>query len=132
MNTTSIHTGAFKSVPLLNYHPVVLIFFFLFKAAFATEKITGTEMAASKDARLERPYINSELSPNVTGVLGKEVRLACHVKYLQNKTVRTSKKLQQTIKKNHIGLLLSRDREELAQNGAKLSDQKDMKNCQKV
>ena len=22
MNTTSIHTGAFKSVPLLNYHPV--------------------------------------------------------------------------------------------------------------
>ena len=24
MNTTSIHTGAFKVVPLLNYHPVLL------------------------------------------------------------------------------------------------------------
>ena len=31
-----------------------------------------------------------------------------------------------------IGLLLSRDREEWAQNGAKLSDRKDVKNCQKV
>ena len=29
-------------------------------------------------------------------------------------------------------VLLSRDREELAQNGAKLSDRKDVKNCQKM
>eukprot|EP00093_Oithona_nana_P014050 14050.XXX_906591_888984_1 [CDS] Oithona nana genome sequencing. len=33
------------------------------------------------------PFINPELSPNVTGVLGKEVRLACHVEHLGNKTV---------------------------------------------
>ena len=36
------------------------------------------------------PFINPELSPNVTGVLGKEVRLACHVEHLGNKTVRFS------------------------------------------
>ena len=35
------------------------------------------------------PFINPELSPNVTGVLGKEVRLACHVEHLGNKTVRS-------------------------------------------
>ena len=34
-----------------------------------------------------KPYINPELSPNVTGVLGKEIRLACHVEDLGNKTV---------------------------------------------
>ena len=36
---------------------------------------------------LDEPYIDAELSPNVTGVLGKEVRLACHVEHLGNKTV---------------------------------------------
>ena len=40
-----------------------------------------------EDLILEDPYINPELSPNVTGVLGKEVRLACHVEDLGNKTV---------------------------------------------
>ena len=40
------------------------------------------------------PYINPELSPNVTGVLGKEVRLACHVEDLGNKTVSNSSLLR--------------------------------------
>lgn len=33
------------------------------------------------------PVINSAMSPDVTGVLGKEVRLACHITNLGNKTV---------------------------------------------
>ena len=33
------------------------------------------------------PSINTEKSPNVVGVLGKEVRLACYLNNLGNKTV---------------------------------------------
>ena len=33
------------------------------------------------------PYINAAMSPDVIGVLGKDVRLACHVTNLGNKTV---------------------------------------------
>jgi hypothetical protein len=34
------------------------------------------------------PIINAAMSPDVIGVLGKDVRLACHVTNLGNKTVR--------------------------------------------
>ena len=33
------------------------------------------------------PSIRTEMSPNVVGVLGKEVRLACYLNNLGNKTV---------------------------------------------
>ena len=33
------------------------------------------------------PSIRTDLSPNVVGVLGKEVRIACYVTNLGNKTV---------------------------------------------
>ena len=33
------------------------------------------------------PSIRTDLSPNVVGVLGKEVRLACYLNNLGNKTV---------------------------------------------
>ena len=50
-------------------------------------KIFVLALANEEDLILENPFINPELSPNVTGVLGKEVRLACHVEDLGNKTV---------------------------------------------
>ena len=34
-----------------------------------------------------QPSIHIDLSPNVVGVLGKEIRLACYVTNLGNKTV---------------------------------------------
>ncbi len=43
-----------------------------------------------KDAEPETtdgPFINPAMSPDVIGVLGKDVRLACHVTNLGNKTV---------------------------------------------
>ena len=43
--------------------------------------------ALANEDKNSKPFINSELSPNVTGVLGKEIRLACHVEDLGNKTV---------------------------------------------
>jgi len=45
------------------------------------------EKALANEDKNSKPFINSELSPNVTGVLGKEIRLACHVEDLGNKTV---------------------------------------------
>ena len=38
-------------------------------------------------SRKSQPSITTDLSLNVVGVLGKEVRLACHVTNLGNKTV---------------------------------------------
>ena len=38
---------------------------------------------------LDGPVINSAMSPDVIGVLGKEVRMACHVTNLGNKTVKS-------------------------------------------
>ena len=38
-------------------------------------------------SRKSQPSITADLSLNVVGVLGKEVRLACHVTNLGNKTV---------------------------------------------
>jgi len=55
------------------------------RAALANEDIKEEEK--SFKGQHEGPFINPELSPNVTGVLGKEVRLACHVEHLANKTV---------------------------------------------
>ena len=55
-----------------------MTFFKLFTAVLANSEVKEI---------LDEPYINAELSPNVTGVLGKEVRLACHVEHLGNKTV---------------------------------------------
>ena len=43
--------------------------------------------ALANEDKNSKPFINPELSPNVTGVLGKEIRLACHVEDLGNKTV---------------------------------------------
>ena len=57
-------------------------------AALANEDIKEEEK--SFKGQHEGPFINPELSPNVTGVLGKEVRLACHVEHLANKTVSRS------------------------------------------
>ena len=54
---------------------------FFLPAALANEEIKKEEPFKGG------PFINPELSPNVTGVLGKEVRLACHVEHLANKTV---------------------------------------------
>ena len=43
-----------------------------------------------------KPFINPELSPNVTGVLGKEIRLACHIedlgKYMVSLRIKNTKK----------------------------------------
>ena len=38
-------------------------------------------------SRRVSPSIHTDISPNVIGVLGKEVRLACYVTNLGNKTV---------------------------------------------
>ena len=38
-------------------------------------------------SRQSQPSIRTDLSPNVIGVLGKEVRLACYLTNLGNKTV---------------------------------------------
>ena len=37
---------------------------------------------------LDGPVINPTMSPDVIGVLGKDVRMACHVTNLGNKTVK--------------------------------------------
>ncbi len=55
-------------------HFPFIVFFFLSGLNGKNESHTG-------------PTINARLSPNVTGVLGKEVRLSCHVEHLDNKTV---------------------------------------------
>ena len=55
--------------------PKIFMLIFIFLTALANED------------KNSKPFINSELSPNVTGVLGKEIRLACHVEDLGNKTV---------------------------------------------
>ena len=45
------------------------------------------------------PSIRTDLSPNVVGVLGKEVRIACYVTNLGNKTVSLIHKAAATHKK---------------------------------
>ena len=42
---------------------------------------------SSNFSKSSSPSIRTELSPNVVGVLGKEVRLACYLNNLGNKTV---------------------------------------------
>ena len=42
---------------------------------------------SSNYSKSSSPSIRTELSPNVVGVLGKEVRLACYLNNLGNKTV---------------------------------------------
>ena len=52
--------------------------------------ITVLDFGEYKDAEPETtdgPFINPAMSPDVIGVLGKDVRLACHVTNLGNKTV---------------------------------------------
>lgn len=65
---------------------------------FLTAKTTQFNEDAQTAAATEVPIINQELSPNVTGVLGKEVRLSCHVEHLGNKTVSILKTVFKTIK----------------------------------
>ena len=55
---------------------------FIITAALANEETIEEETSKGK-----QPFINPELSPNVTGVFGKEIRLACHIEHLGNKTV---------------------------------------------
>jgi hypothetical protein len=65
-----------------------ILLFIVITAALANEEktIDFTSFSPSHPV-IKDPFINNELSPNVTGVLGKEVRLACHVEHLGNKTV---------------------------------------------
>lgn len=60
-----------------------------FSATLTVEDVSSNEKFSKGDSSKSGsgPFINPQLSPNVTGVLGKEVRLACHVEHLGNKTV---------------------------------------------
>ena len=62
-----------------------MLLIFIFFSALANEDENG------------KPFINPELSPNVTGVLGKEIQLACHIEDLGNETV--SLRIKNTKKK---------------------------------
>ena len=58
------------------------------------QKKSVLDFGEFKDSEFEifdGPVINSAISPDVIGVLGKDVRLACHVTNLENKTVMPSK-----------------------------------------
>ena len=60
------------------------------KLIFLFEKLPALDFGEYKDPEPEGnddPYINPSMSPDVIGVLGKDVRLACHVTNLGNKTV---------------------------------------------
>ena len=74
--------------PLARHFRFIKRSIFVPPAALANEDIKEEEK--SFKGQHEGPFINPELSPNVTGVLGKEVRLACHVEHLANKTVSRS------------------------------------------
>ena len=47
----------------------------------------NTGLHDEPDSNKSLPSIRTDMSPNVVGVLGKEVRLACYLNNLGNKTV---------------------------------------------
>ena len=53
----------------------------------AIYSLKKNSIPGSNCERASDPYINPLLSPDVVGVLGKEIRLNCHVTNLGNKTV---------------------------------------------